>query len=141
MTTQVFIGTFFVEYCYKCGIPFGLTNDFRGRRLDDGQTFYCPSGHNQCFTKSNVQRLEEKLAVERRNQDNLKMDLKIQERYTRNAQYRARAEKGAKTRMKNRIANGVCPCCNRTFKNVHRHMKNKHPKFNQRRAGETITNK
>jgi len=43
MTTQVFIGTFFVEYCYKCGIPFGLTNDFRGRRLDDGQTFYCPS--------------------------------------------------------------------------------------------------
>lgn len=29
-----------------------------------------------------------------------------------------------------RIRNGVCPCCNRSFKDVHRHMKSQHPEFN-----------
>jgi len=45
------------------------------------------------------------------------------------AEYKRRAEKGAKTRIKNRIANGVCPCCNRSFKNLAAHMKNKHPDY------------
>jgi len=40
-----------------------------------------------------------------------------------------RAEKAAKTRIKNRIGNGVCPCCNRTFKDLASHMKCKHPEY------------
>ena len=31
------------------------------------------------------------------------------------------------TRLQKRIHAGVCPCCNRTFTNVARHMKTKHP--------------
>lgn len=37
--------------------------------------------------------------------------------------------KGLLTRMKNRVGNGVCPCCNRHFKNLQGHMKTKHPEF------------
>lgn len=44
-------------------------------------------------------------------------------------EYRRRAEKAAKTRLKNRIGKGVCPCCNRTFQNLAAHMANKHPDF------------
>jgi hypothetical protein len=33
------------------------------------------------------------------------------------------------TRIRNRIAAGVCPCCTRTFKNVARHIKDKHPTY------------
>jgi chemotaxis response regulator CheB len=33
------------------------------------------------------------------------------------------------TKTKKRVANGVCPCCNRTFKQLARHMKAKHPEF------------
>jgi hypothetical protein len=38
--------------------------------------------------------------------------------------------KGVKTRMANRIKHGVCPCCNRTFLNLQRHMTTQHPSFN-----------
>jgi hypothetical protein len=31
--------------------------------------------------------------------------------------------------MRKRIQSGVCPCCNRTFENLGRHMKSKHPAF------------
>lgn len=34
-----------------------------------------------------------------------------------------------KTRIKNRVKNGVCPCCNRTFENLARHMQAKHSDF------------
>ena len=40
-----------------------------------------------------------------------------------------RGEKAAKTRIKNRIAAGVCPCCNRTFQNLAKHMAGQHPDF------------
>jgi DNA repair exonuclease SbcCD ATPase subunit len=39
------------------------------------------------------------------------------------------AQKGVTTRIKNRASNGVCPCCNRTFQNLARHMHTKHPDF------------
>ncbi len=47
-----------------------------------------------------------------------------------------RAHKAAATRARNerdrvlaRIKAGVCPCCNRSFKNVRRHMASQHPDF------------
>jgi hypothetical protein len=45
------------------------------------------------------------------------------------AERRRRAEKAAKTKIKNRVAKGVCPCCNRTFQNLADHMKSKHPDY------------
>ena len=41
----------------------------------------------------------------------------------------ARSQKAAKTRLKNRVASGVCPCCNRTFKQLAAHMSRQHPEF------------
>jgi hypothetical protein len=29
------------------------------------------------------------------------------------------------------VANGVCPCCNRTFQNLARHMAGKHPDYEE----------
>jgi len=37
--------------------------------------------------------------------------------------------KAALTRMTNRIAFGVCPCCHRHFDNLQRHIATKHPEF------------
>lgn len=39
------------------------------------------------------------------------------------------AARGQVTRLKNRAAAGVCPCCNRTFHQLVRHMAAKHPDF------------
>lgn len=37
--------------------------------------------------------------------------------------------KGAHQRTKNRVAKGVCPCCNRSFTNLAKHMAGQHPDF------------
>lgn len=39
------------------------------------------------------------------------------------------ATRGHLTRTKKRGGHGVCPCCNRTFQQLARHMKSKHPDY------------
>lgn len=41
------------------------------------------------------------------------------------------AIKGVATRIKRRVSAGVCPCCNRTFQCLARHMATKHPDYQQ----------
>ena len=38
---------------------------------------------------------------------------------------------GQVTRLKNRAANGVCPCCTRHFQNLQAHMAKKHPDYTE----------
>ena len=81
------------------------------------------------YTESEKDRLSKKLkSVEedlRRTESRLASE-KAQRKF---AEHRVRAEKGAKTKLKNRIANGVCPCCTRSFQNLQRHIETKHPEF------------
>lgn len=42
---------------------------------------------------------------------------------------RLSAQRGVTTRIKNRVKHGVCPCCQRTFRQLAAHMKSKHPDF------------
>jgi hypothetical protein len=37
--------------------------------------------------------------------------------------------KGKHTQLKKRVANGVCPCCHRSFVALRRHIETKHPEF------------
>tara|TARA_Y100000310_G_scaffold338946_1_gene430083 strand:- start:1163 stop:1354 length:192 start_codon:yes stop_codon:yes gene_type:complete len=47
------------------------------------------------------------------------------------AEKTASTYKGQVTKLKNRAKAGVCPCCNRTFQNLSRHMETKHPDFGE----------
>lgn len=112
--------TFATETCCKCGIAFAMTVDFQRRRRADRGTFYCPAGHGQHYTgKSEEQKLREK--VEQLERDNASAF---------NSAARAREERDqiarAHTRMRTRVMNGVCPCCNRTFQNLLSHMRSEH---------------
>jgi dsDNA-binding SOS-regulon protein len=68
----------------------------------------------------------------------LEYERKASERYRNQAQSaenQARTLKGHLTRKKKQLArvhNGVCPCCNRTFQNLLRHMETKHPEYKKR---------
>lgn len=119
-------------YCYKCGIPFAVPSNIRRRWVDSGDSFYCPSGHSQCYTESTVQRLKKQLQQEKKFKEWAKQDAINARDEARFQANRARAQKAAKTRIKNRIAAGVCPCCNRTFKNLARHMTSQHPDFSHK---------
>ena len=115
-----YFGNLEVIQCASCGISFGLTADFIQRRQEDHSDFKCPMGHLNIYLAKTE---EEKL------RDLLKLEKESKERaYAREAEAlkRLSVTKGALTRTKNRIKNGVCPCCNRTFQNLALHMKTKH---------------
>lgn len=123
--------TLYVQECCACSITFAVPEDFDQRRRNDGKTFYCPAGHSQSYTKSELDRVREKLAREQAARERAQAR-EIHEHDQRIAAERsASAYKGRVTRLKNRAAAGVCPCCNRSFENLRRHMSTKHPDFTE----------
>ena len=123
------VGTELVtETCYQCGVLFAMSGDFRGRRLDDHQDFYCPAGHPQHYTGQNeAERLREQLDAEKRRTLWYTQAYDQHTAEIRDLGNQLRAQKAAKSRILNRVQNGVCPHCRRHFMNVERHMATKHP--------------
>ena len=126
---------FAVVDCCNCGMIFAVPKalDSRWQRLGETQTFYCPMGHPQSYVgKSEAQKLSETQKLLKNAQQRTKWaehNATEARKDADRAEHRRRGEKAAKTRIKNRIANGVCPCCKRSFKDLHRHMQNKHPDY------------
>lgn len=116
---------FVTEECCSCGIPFAMTKDFQRRRLNDHKLFYCPSGHSQHYTgKSEAQKLREQLEKTQRNLEAESGRAALLEQH-RNQVSRSYGK------MRERVKNGVCPCCNRTFQNLLQHMRTEHPDFGE----------
>jgi len=117
--------------CGQCGCVWGFPAALKKQRLEDGEAFFCPNGHQRHFTKGQSE--ADKLRQER---DRLKQQLAYKEDRIRTAEQRAEHErnrangyKGHATRITKRAKAGVCPCCNRTFQQLAAHMANKHPQF------------
>jgi len=60
---------FFLFNCYKCAIPFYLTESKYNRCNRTGDNFYCPNGHPQVFTNNKIKELENKLTQEKRRRE------------------------------------------------------------------------
>lgn len=117
--------------CGVCGGVYALTEKYRERAQQYGTSWNCPycqigwgySGRGEIQkVREERARLERQLTNERARHDQTRADRD-------HTEARRRAEKAAKTRIKNRIAKGVCPCCNRTFVNLQRHVASQHPEF------------
>lgn len=49
-----------LEECVSCSMPFAVTEEFQRRRMEDKQSYCCPSGHWQAYQgKTDKQRLKE----------------------------------------------------------------------------------
>ena len=90
-----------------------------------------PQRHGQHFTKTNNTKLKEEADRLKKLLDTERKRVEWAQTHNRHLEASLRSEKGAKTKLKKRIANGVCPCCNRTFVNVQRHMATQHKDFNK----------
>jgi hypothetical protein len=94
-------------------------------------SFHCAYGHPMIFREGESE--EDRLRRElQRAQQRLaeKDDAIAATREERDAaERRASAARGQVTKLKNRAAKGVCPCCSRHFTNLERHMTTKHPDF------------
>lgn len=116
--------------CAECGISFGVPSDYVRIRRGDHETFYCPSGHHNYYPGlSEAEKLKQYLANSRWRLAAAETAAQAARDQLQTSERRRRAEKAAKTRIKNRIANGVCPKCNRSFPDLHQHMAGQHPGF------------
>jgi hypothetical protein len=115
--------------CPSCGIEWAAPKRFFEGRRATGATFYCPNGHTLHYGETEADRLRrerDRLAQQVAQRD----DALRAERASRDEiQRQLSAQKGVTTRLKNRAAAGVCPCCNRTFKQLAAHMRQKHPTY------------
>lgn len=113
--------------CCVCGLTFALPHYLNKKRLEDHKSFYCPNGHSQTYVgETEVEKLQKQLAERDRA---VQFERNRAERMTAELAKKARAEK----HLKRRIANGVCPCCHRTVKQLAAHMKTKHPDYSPNR--------
>lgn len=127
--TQISLGLEF-QACPECGIVFGAPIDFMGERRSDHKHFYCPNGHSLNFPgQTEAERLQRKLADAERRELWESERAKGEQRRADHAERRLAATKGVVTKMKKRVGAGVCPCCNRHFTALQRHMENQHPEF------------
>ena len=133
------MGRLVEETCCKCGTRFAMAPEVyhtaKARREEF--SFYCPNGHAQHYVtgKTDKERLQEELSQARQEAAHLEDEAKYQRDRAKVAERSAAAYKGVATRARNRIKNGVCPCCNRTFQNLAAHMASQHPEFG---SGEDI---
>lgn len=128
-----------VEDCATCGILHAIPAEFRQRRLDDGASWYCPNGHRMHFAKSNVDREREARERAERRAEQAEQAARYQREQAARERRTSAALRGHLTRMRNRIANGVCPVpgCKRSgFTNVMRHVAAKHPDWHAEHAHE-----
>jgi ssDNA-binding Zn-finger/Zn-ribbon topoisomerase 1 len=114
---------FTVVTCANCAIAFAVNSDFEGRRRNDHQTFYCPEGHTNYYPhKSEAEKLRDKLAER-------DAGIASAQAKANRLEHERDAIVKAHKRMRKRVMNGVCPCCNRTFQNLREHMQTQHADF------------
>lgn len=124
--------------CGECGGTYAINEKYRTQCHDKGTGWHCPYCETAWgyYTNNRYKELEDQLKAaqsslvktdqqlssERATHDQTKAELRETER-------RRRAEKGAKTKLKNRINAGTCPCCDQQFTDLAEHMKAQHPEF------------
>lgn len=110
--------------CGACGVEFYVPDHFYTERRQTKKHWHCPNGHIRVFRESEADEL-------RRERDRLKQQLAQKDDEIARKEMERRAAVGQVTRLKNRAAKGVCPCCNRHFTNLERHMATKHPTYTE----------
>jgi hypothetical protein len=128
MGIMTYTGTLVITSCW-CGIQLAIPNDLHDFANRHGSEVYCPLGHKFVYGDGENKRLKQELESKER-------ALKWEREYAESVRQerdrterKLRATKGVLTKTRKRIANGVCPCCQRHFANVERHIKNQHPDF------------
>ena len=116
--------------CGKCGGIYAIAERYRAYKQENGGYWNCP--YCQCLwgfgaselsmVRDQLRTAEHQVEQERKRTEWAQQDARITER-------RRRALKGHLTKVKKRISHGICPCCNRSFENLRRHMKVRHPAY------------
>lgn len=103
-----------------CGGVYAINKDYLRRCRKEGGGWICPyCGGSWHYTETDLQKAQRLLEEEK--EYSTKLANERQDALNEAAHFRKERDK-----ILNRVENGVCPHCNRYFKNLHRHLQTKH---------------
>jgi hypothetical protein len=111
-----------VDVTCWCGAPLAIPQTLFDEAHRTGRGLYCPATGHRFGWDSEMEKL-------RKERDQAKARATALNDQLLAEQGAHRATKATLTKERKRAAHGVCPCCNRSFVNVGRHMKTKHPDY------------
>ena len=109
--------------CSRCGLLYAMPEALIAAAREKGHgeiTWRCPN--KSCSAKNWGYHGKSEAEKERDRAARLSAELD-------QAKASLRAQKGATTKAKKRHAAALCPCCNRSFVQLRRHMQAKHPDY------------
>jgi hypothetical protein len=113
-----------------CGIVYGIPEEFADSLRANGGSYYCPNGHQLSWNETDADRERKKREAAERRAANYEQQADFERERAARARRSNIALRGHLTRIRNRIAAGVCPVpgCRRSgFAQVMRHLASKHP--------------
>jgi hypothetical protein len=128
--TLQYTGKLVITSCW-CGIRLAIPDDLFSYAQRRGHAVYCPLGHTFVYADNELDRLkaraehaEWEVKFARASRDAARDQAAAAERS-------ARALRGHITRLRRKIADGVCPVpgCRRNFANVKAHIAGQHPEW------------
>jgi protein-arginine kinase activator protein McsA len=119
-----------VMTCPACGVTYAMPTSLQENAYARGErkiTWFCPNGHELGYNgPSEEEKARKKAEADARwYEERFRAERDLHAHTSR----QLAAQKAATTRAKKRHAAGVCPCCNRTFQQLQRHMASKHPDY------------
>lgn len=115
-----------VMTCGTCGVIHAIPVSIYENCLNEGGFWHCPNGHSRGWGKGTLQSQLDKEKQRRQWAEEAEADRRA-DIAALNKQLSA--QKAATTKAKKRHAAAVCPCCNRSFVQLRRHMKSQHPDY------------
>ena len=131
MSTTYDVSTTLRTISCSCGGVYAITVAHHQQCRQEGTSWTCPYcrvGWGFVGNSEN-ERLKRELEAERERVERERRRAAAAEGKAERLEYRRRAAVGQVTKIKRRVANGVCPSCNRTFADLARHMASQHPGF------------
>lgn len=133
--------------CGKCGGTYAINERYRQKCYEKGDCWncpYCKVGWGYANNNENAKLKAQLKAVEER-EASLKARATLLEQSREAAWKQAKTERTVRKRTqtilrktKDRVKNGVCPCCTRHFTNLERHMASKHPGYGEHHDQESV---
>lgn len=106
-----------------CRVEMGIARDLYNDCKRYGRRFHCVKcGKSLYFKESETNYLKKQVEA-------LKKDVDREKGRRHVAEQQRNAARKSHQKMRARVRNGVCPCCNRSFENLLRHMRTQHPGY------------
>lgn len=119
--------------CGTCGGAYALSARYIAERRANGGRWRCPYCTGNATWgydgQTEVEKLRKRLQIEEAAKERAQQRATELSRSVDHERKRVQGYQGALTKIKKRIGNGTCPCCQRHFVNVERHMASKHPEY------------